>query len=277
MSAKNEGQSSMQKRASTAVAPFTGPAAPEPIFDKAHVTACESLVKDYRSSRIAKPIATLQIMRAIHEKPASEITGAQQNIVFLNYFEMLEDHDQDTCKAAERAKQPSPHTKPGPPDNASKHEDDEDDDTIEQDLRVPAKRKLEVYDERSELSGRQKLDKSLIPFAATDTCTICSLGTDLRETLHLKENYTRNLEGVRQIAISSPTVPEFPQALWKDVLANNFVNLDKVLSGEYTISGDPKVIEKFSDTGLSISLGEQKPSCAVSNHGEWTIAWGSYQ
>ncbi|TFY77036.1 hypothetical protein EWM64_g6972 [Hericium alpestre] len=211
MSAKNKNQSSMQKRASTAVAPFTRPAAPEPIFNKAHVTACESLVEDYRSSRIAKPITALQIMQVIHEKPASEITGAQRNIAFSNYFEMLEDHDRDTCEAAERAKQPGPHTEPGPPDNASKHKDDKDDDTIEQDLRVPAKRKLEEYDD---------------------------LGTDLRETLHLKENYTRNLKGVRQIAISSPTVLEFPQALWKDVLANNFVNLDKVLSGKYTISGN---------------------------------------
>ncbi|CDO77126.1 hypothetical protein BN946_scf184657.g1 [Trametes cinnabarina] len=93
--------------------------------------------------------------------------------------------------------------------------------------------------------------------------------------LVLKENYTRDLAFAKQSIVCSPACPPIPDAVWTDVLANRYVDLDRIFSAVYTVDGDSKSTVKLGDyelTGLP-----SKPKRRIERHGHWTIAWALYQ
>ncbi|TFY82030.1 hypothetical protein EWM64_g1981 [Hericium alpestre] len=167
--------------------------------------------------------------------------------VLTNYSSRRQ-HEQLTAASAHRGRDVQPRSSP-PPDGSesSDSEDGGKEPPKSGGKSVPSKRSLDDEGDRAD-AGKRRIDESIIPFAQSSD--LSGLGPDLQATLKLKENYTRNLEQAKQLVISNPEVPEFPQALWKDVLANNFVDLDKT--------------------------GDLKASKNIRSHGEWSIAWNAY-
>ncbi|KAI9063516.1 hypothetical protein FKP32DRAFT_1534729, partial [Trametes sanguinea] len=97
----------------------------------------------------------------------------------------------------------------------------------------------------------------------------------LQRTLVLKENYTRDLALAKQRVVCSPGCPPVPDSVWTDILANRFVDLDRVFSAVYAIDGDSKQSIKLGE--LELSGLPSKPKRHVERHGHWTIAWALYQ
>ncbi|TFY77495.1 hypothetical protein EWM64_g6516 [Hericium alpestre] len=232
---------------------------------------CLAFVEDYRNLRLSLAEASLEIIQALASD--ASITESQQKAAYKSFFELLQQHAQLTSASAERGKKLE--SRPASPSSDGSDSDEEKEPSGPDVQPVSRKRFHEDKGlaDRAD-GGKRRLDESIIPFMRDGASA--RLNKQLRDTLRLKENYTRNLDSAKQLVISNPEVPEFPQALWKDVLANNFIDLDKVLSGEYSTTGDPKVVEKFGDTGYAFMAGDLKPSKAVRSHGEWTIAWESY-
>ncbi|OSC98602.1 hypothetical protein PYCCODRAFT_1374925 [Trametes coccinea BRFM310] len=122
---------------------------------------------------------------------------------------------------------------------------------------------------------KRNVDESLFPFIPAVQEESQQLSDDLQRTLVLKENYTRDLAYSKQRVVCSPACPPVPDAIWTDVLANRYVDLDRVFSAIYTVEGDSKSSIKLGDFELT-SL-PTKPKRHIERHGHWTVAWALYQ
>ncbi|KAG9218369.1 hypothetical protein CCMSSC00406_0007260 [Pleurotus cornucopiae] len=120
---------------------------------------------------------------------------------------------------------------------------------------------------------KKPIDESLFPFA--NSAGAPGLHPDLVETLLHKENYLRDLSLAKQRVLARPDCPDFPRSLWKPLLGGEFIDLDKILSGIYSLSGERKEVQKFGDFEV-INAGI-KVTRHVTSHGEWNIAWAQYR
>jgi hypothetical protein len=97
------------------------------------------------------------------------------------------------------------------------------------------------------------------------------LSDNLKSTLKSLDLFSIDLKSTRRSLTNSPGCPEFPDAEWKNVLTGRAVNLDAVLSGQFSTANNDTKTEKVGD--LEITFGAVEPTKAVSNGGDWSIAW----
>lgn len=93
-----------------------------------------------------------------------------------------------------------------------------------------------------------------------------SLPPALQRTLKLKANYLVDLRYSKQLLVCQPLCPAFPDALWKDMLAGRFIDLDRVLASTYSICGDWRESIKLGNYELLAAA--PKPALHVQTHGE---------
>ncbi|OSD08154.1 hypothetical protein PYCCODRAFT_1358163 [Trametes coccinea BRFM310] len=283
-------------------------AAPESSqFNEEIVQACEAVVESFRRREISKAEAAARLFRALklNEVVEAEELGEREQ-AYQSYFDMLEDYDRDLRAAAERSPgvaSSSTHRNSGEAhaqdDEANVQERDDvgvesgNERTVNRNTRSllerlsdssPSKRNREALDEESDEEsvqndrrGRLKrtIDESLFPFVSSSAEDTPELSDDLQKTLVLKENYTRDLAVAKQRVVCSPGCPPVPDSVWLDVLANRFVDLDKIFSAVYAVDGDNKNSVKFGD--FELSGLPSKPKKHIERHGHWTIAWALYQ
>jgi len=60
----------------------------------------------------------------------------------------------------------------------------------------------------------------------------------LELTLKLKNNYAIDLKSSKQAVHGFPRCPLFPDSQWNDVLLDQYVDFDKILSGYYALKSD---------------------------------------
>jgi hypothetical protein len=98
-----------------------------------------------------------------------------------------------------------------------------------------------------------------------------------RKTLSLKANHLLDLKAAKNDLISQLDCPDFPDSLWTDILANRFIDLDKVYSGYYSLESDHKLTESVRTVDITLSTGGgvSKPTKTVETHGEWSIAFAA--
>jgi hypothetical protein len=98
-----------------------------------------------------------------------------------------------------------------------------------------------------------------------------------RKTLALKANHLLDLKAAKNDLISQIDCPDFPDSMWSDVLANRFIDLDKVYSGYYSLESDHKLTETVGNVDITLSTGggASKPTKSVETHGEWSIAFAA--
>ncbi|KAI0055194.1 hypothetical protein BV25DRAFT_1790845, partial [Artomyces pyxidatus] len=121
--------------------------------------------------------------------------------------------------------------------------------------------------------SRRRLDESILPFSrGPDPAD--QLSGPLRDILRHKENYSREPKLARRSVLSAPDCPEFPHNLWRDVLAGNYVDLDRVYVGRYEINGDAE--ESHSLGSHTIRSNTFRFDGSVTELGSWITAWDSY-
>ncbi|KAI0054892.1 hypothetical protein BV25DRAFT_1816392, partial [Artomyces pyxidatus] len=123
-------------------------------------------------------------------------------------------------------------------------------------------------------SPERRLDRRLLPFLKGDDSGTAKLSDELQLTLKFKENYGRNPREAKAAVMAQADCPNIPHALWSVILAGDFVDLDVVYTGHYSLAGDPEVAEAI---GKHIITTSAKPSKHVAHHGDWTIAWAIYR
>ncbi|KAI0061309.1 hypothetical protein BV25DRAFT_1805809 [Artomyces pyxidatus] len=119
---------------------------------------------------------------------------------------------------------------------------------------------------------RKKIDLTLLPMYRTHDAD--NLHPDLALTLQHKENYLRDIPTAKHFILTHPDCPEVPNGIWNDVLASNYVNLDRVFSGHYSLDGDPGDIKRIGD--FEVISGGSKPDKHIRDKGDWGGAWDTY-
>jgi hypothetical protein len=100
-----------------------------------------------------------------------------------------------------------------------------------------------------------------------------TLSPSLQRSLSLLENFARDIKFTLSTIVNSPSCPQFPLSEWTNLVSGRTVDLDHVLSGLFSLTGDTKRTQRIGD--IEISTGSGTPAQKVSTHGEWTIAWDS--
>jgi hypothetical protein len=97
------------------------------------------------------------------------------------------------------------------------------------------------------------------------------------QTLSLKANHLLNLKAAKNNLISQLDCPNFPDHLWLNVLANRYVDLDKVFVGYDSLESDHKITESFGNVNITLLSGggPSKPTKTVESHGDWSIAFAA--
>jgi hypothetical protein len=103
-----------------------------------------------------------------------------------------------------------------------------------------------------------------------------ALPEDLQQTLDAVQAFADDPEYARSKIIRCRSKPEFPASLWKDIISNSFVDLDRVFDFHYTMDGEgQKLIQRIGD--LQLVTDSTKVDRRVRSCGDWTIAWAKYK
>jgi hypothetical protein len=97
------------------------------------------------------------------------------------------------------------------------------------------------------------------------------------QTLSLKVNHLLDLKAAKSNLVSQLDCPNFPDHLWLDVLANRYVDLDKVSTGYYSLESDHRITESFGNVDITLLSGggPSKPTKTVESHRDWSIAFAA--
>ncbi|KAI9064554.1 hypothetical protein FKP32DRAFT_1714216 [Trametes sanguinea] len=265
----------------------SGPVSNESTFDSDTVGLCESVVEDFRRGETRKAEAAAQLYRALRfEEVVEESDLQERERAYETYFDMLEAIDKERNVVDDGG---VPGREGDPPQETTSESEERDGITARvkpsllERLTEPSPRKRlredvdDGSDSESDRRARTKrlVDESLFPFISSIPEDVRQLPDALQRTLVLKENYTRDLTLAKQRVICSPGCPPVPDSVWTDILANRYVDLDRVFSAIYTIDGDHKQSVKLGE--LELSGLPTKPKKHIERHGHWTIAWALYQ
>jgi hypothetical protein len=211
---------------------------------------CDSVIQGYRKGEIPKARAYTEIQSKLFKAVGDEPAKAES--AFGSFIATIENYDTQVLVAGERGlrvagKRAQPPSRSVTPDGGSVHSEDE----------------FEVK--------KLKVDESKFPWVVANESQKGVMSANLTETLKLLESYSIDLKATKRSLTNSPFCPEFPDAEWKNVVAGRAVNLDAVLSGQFSTSNNDVRVEKIGD--LEVSFGAVEPTKSVTNGGDWSIAW----
>jgi len=214
------------------------------------LASCNSVLENFRSSRISKSTALSRIythlLDGIPDNDDSFASTIEE--AFAHYLTIVENHQHHLREAEQRGNcQQRSET---PPNSRAERGNPDDDQTTHK---------------------RSKPDESQYPWIISDFIHRVTLSPSLTSTLELLKLYVIDPKGTKRSLVNSPTCPEFPDSEWTNILAGRAINLDAVLSGYYSTSNNDERVEEIGD--LEIRFGTVNPMKTVSTAGEWSTAW----
>ena len=222
---------------------------------------CLVFVRGYREGQKTKAEAIRGLMWAADAvqdqfRDEAELTGT-----LSTYFRMLDDFDREKAAALQGGLRPDQD--PGR---------DQNDEEPEDQVGPPA---IRGRDEDADINGprkRRNID-NLMRFSVGPDL---SLPAELRETLEAVKDFAKDPAHAKARILSCQTRPDFPSALWGDVISNSFIDLDKVIDFHYATGGAAKrTVHQFGD--LQLVSDTTKTDRHVRTSGDWGIAWGRYR
>src|SRR5882724_10362727 len=130
-------------------------------------------------------------------------------------------------------------------------------------------------------SSRSNNDKSF--YAWTDVPILTGiLKPGIMHMLFLKLIYLNDIKHAKNTLIIWADCPNFPDALWFDVLLNKYIDLDKIFAGHYALESNSPQVQSASEPNATIGINMavspaniSKNSKTIQSHGNWTIAYAS--
>jgi hypothetical protein len=210
------------------------------------LTTCNEIVNRYRRGEISKAIAYSTIQKAIFEADGVSTTDAEKG--FDSFIRAIENHDAEVARASKRGVS-------GRKRRADTLESDHEDASEGDDNEIK----------------KPKVDERDFPWVKEQSINRTTISPNLSRTLELLRLFSIDLKATKTSITNSPDCPEFPDTEWKNVIAGRAVNLDAVLSGQYSTFNNDVRTEKLGE--LEISFGAVEPTKSVKNGGDWNIAW----
>ncbi|KAH9960230.1 hypothetical protein BGW80DRAFT_1131797, partial [Lactifluus volemus] len=89
-------------------------------------------------------------------------------------------------------------------------------------------------------------------------------------------NYARDPGLVKKKVLASQQRLRFPASLWADVIANTYVDLNRLFDFHFATDGPSKrSVQHFGD--IDITTTNIRPTREIRSSGDWRCAWDRYQ
>jgi hypothetical protein len=233
--------------------PSTSSATPEITNQHANtLTTCNNFVNQYRKGEISKASAYMGIQEAIFETDGISDENAEAG--FGSFIATIENHDAEVAMASGRGKE-SGGKESGNKRRAPSPESDPE----------------YEYDDEADRVKKPKVDEGDFPWVKSGEFKRTTLSASLSKTLDLIRLFSIDPKLTKRSIVNSPDCPEFPDAEWNNVIAGRAINLDSVLTGQFSTSNNDVKTSKVGD--IEFTYGAVEPTKKVCNGGDWTIAW----
>ncbi|THH14558.1 hypothetical protein EW146_g5779 [Bondarzewia mesenterica] len=240
--------------------------------------ACESVVEEYRRSRISKAQASRQILATLSSNPDSGSSDAQpisedeRRLAYDDYFGQLEAVDDERRAVGELGgRQPEPEdVEPQPSGDRSESP------ISGGRARTPGLKRARTDEEESDdrpAVAKRPINPTLFAFGQGGGD---SLDAELRLTLDLKSNYVRDVKFVKAEIASQPDLPDVPPSVWDDIIRNTYVDFDKIITSHFSLEGDPHEVKHLGDFEV-IAAGGSRPKRSIMSQPDWALAWDKYK
>ena len=123
---------------------------------------------------------------------------------------------------------------------------------------------------------RRKVDVSKYPFYVSNDLDDIE-DEHIRATLRIKRNYMADIKQAKEYILGSAKQPNFPPAQLEYLLANQYVDLDKIHTFIYSVGSNKTHIGQIGDVELTYGESEVLQSRKIISHGEWSVAWQCYE
>lgn len=125
-------------------------------------------------------------------------------------------------------------------------------------------------DEAEDRPSKRSFNERLLPFVSSSS-PISNLPPALVEINALKANYRADIATSLQWVHDAANLPQFPRALWKDLIQGYYIDFDKLLSTVRSISGDATESKKLGE--LEVQSEVIKITRRVTDKLEWSEAY----
>jgi hypothetical protein len=275
----------MSENAGTTQTLSSNPSTESPTdFDQNSVAQCTKLIEDFGNGTLSKGDALLEIQRILQSAISESDSLSQENFKpgFNHFLELL---DYASRESNGNGDQPRDGIDPQP--SQSEQADEELDKSIprkESSLRRKLHRREVTEEDESDDSGeeheyvlrgkRRKLTAEravFYPWLDPDQYRFVSSQRAEELTLDCYEEWSDDTKYYRGQVTSTPGCPSFPLSQWTLLLEGRAPDLEKVLSGHYSTSIDPKQTQSLGK-GFEITLSQPTTTHKVKTYGDWSIA-----
>lgn len=225
---------------------------------------CLNLVEEFAKGNISKAEAIQEIIGAFRESSAHEnVTSSQVQSAIAAFVSMLDQAQSSREDAARRGGAGVPRRTEADPEEDAPGATE------------PECSRVSGSPEPQATSGRRGTDESLFAWAHDEDSQIHQLTPSQELTRKLVRNQTADIKLTKHNLFSARGLPEFPDSEWVKVIQGKAVDFDVVFSGIHSTVSDNRATESFGD--FEFRFGHTKPSKVVKNHGDWLIAFSSFQ
>ncbi|KAL1671005.1 hypothetical protein EV122DRAFT_171389, partial [Schizophyllum commune] len=139
---------------------------------------------------------------------------------------------------------------------------------------APRRARDDPSDDESD-APRKRVNVAALPWSERQRRNPQPIRESVRKTLDILENISREFRVAKASLFNDPLRPPFPDSEWENILSGRAVNLDNVLTFEYSLSMESKTVEKVGDFEVAFASGSSNasPAKVVKSHGEHLIAW----
>lgn len=265
------------------------------LLQKATIDKCTAEVEKYRRSQLTEDEVISAVSEIIYlDGPPAGIEISKCREACKNYIGIIRSITRDMERRAPNASDENR-------DGANMPDDDNDAErdllptgigrdrprniaaTDEDTVRRENERRLRLRRTRDDLQddgaddderpSKKNFDEELLPFVSSSSFT-SHLPTALVQANRLKANYRADLATSLLRLHDAVYLPQFPRALWKELLQGYYIDFDKLASTVRSLTGDATESRKLGD--FEIHSDSIKITRRVTDKLEWSEAYGMY-
>ncbi|KAJ7226028.1 hypothetical protein GGX14DRAFT_386721 [Mycena pura] len=243
------------------------------------VRKCKALIQDFRDRKISKGIACSRIANTI---PTAFVEGGSGEQAVQAYIEELDQIERELTEAAQRGSRggadPGPgvgRPEEGPEDgehrgrsrSRSPHADDE-----RASREGRHRRRSSSPSPHAGHSRKRRVDDSKLPWLVDNYLQDNLLSESLRRSRIMLEEFSAEPSYVLSTLLNSTRRVPFPTSEYLAIIKGEAVNLDKVISYQFSVDHEQHRTETVAD-GVSLLFGSSTPNKKVTTQADWITAW----
>lgn len=253
------------------------------VFDQSCVNQCLKFIEDFKKGFVAKGDALLEIQALLHAAIAESDSLSQVDFKpgFRHFLELLDHAEHSEELSANRGRtilEDEPHREGS--------EDGSRSESIvkEKELQAKLRRRVQTEEAESEESEdehefvlrgkRRKLTPKRIqffPWLQPGQYWHVTIKRAEQLTLDCYEEWSEDSKYYRGQVTATPGCPSFPLSQWTLLLEGRAPDLEKVVSGHYSTTIDPKQSQSLGK-GFEIVMAQPITTHKVKTYGDWSIA-----